>query len=216
MIISASIISSNFLKLDEELKLSKSAGVDWLHIDVMDGKFVPNITVGPFILHHCRKSVDLPLDVHLMIVEPEKHIRTFALAGADRISVHVENNPNIFRTIQEIRELGVKPGIVINPGTRPEALEPLLPFVDMILVMTVNPGFSGQKFIPEMVEKVRKIKSTIMQNKLSTIIQVDGGINKDTVKQVNQAGADVIVSATAIYKHPDGIIKGVNELRDST
>jgi ribulose-phosphate 3-epimerase len=215
MIISASIISSNFLKLDEELKLSKSAGVDWLHIDVMDGKFVPNITVGPFILHHCRKSVDLPLDVHLMIVEPEKHIHTFALAGADRISVHVENNPNIFRTIQEIRELGVKPGIVINPGTRPEVLEPLLPFVDMILVMTVNPGFSGQKFVPEMVEKVRKIKSTIMQNKLSTLIQVDGGINKDTVKQVIQAGADVIVSATAIYKHPDGIIKGVNELRDS-
>lgn len=215
MIISASIISSNFLNLDQDLKLTKSAGVDWLHIDVMDGRFVPNITVGPFILHHCRRSVDLPLDVHLMIEEPEKHIGAFASAGADRISIHVENNPNIYRTIQEIRELGVKPGIVINPGTPFEALNSLLPLVDMVLVMTVNPGFSGQKFIPDMVEKVKNIKSRIVQEGLKTIIQVDGGINKDTLGQVIRAGADVIVSATAIYKHADGIIEGVNELRNA-
>ena len=150
-----------------------------------------------------------------MIEEPEKHIGTFASAGADRISVHVENNPNIFRTIQEIRELGVKPEIVINPGTPVEALNSLLPFADMVLVMTVNPGFSGQKFIPEMVKKVRDIKLRIEQEGLKTIIQVDGGINKDTVGQVMRAGADVIVSATAIYKHADGIIEGVNELRNA-
>jgi ribulose-phosphate 3-epimerase len=215
MIIAASIISSNFLNLAQDLFDTQSAGVDWLHIDVMDGKFVPNITIGPFILPICRKAVELPLDVHLMIEEPEKHIKTFALAGADRISVHVENNPNILRTIQEIRELGVKPGIVLNPGTPVSAIENILPFVDMVLVMSVNPGFSGQKFIPHMVEKISLLKSILLQKNLDTLIEVDGGINKETISQVIKAGADVVVTATAIYNHPNGIIEGVNELRNS-
>jgi len=213
MIISASIISSNFLNLEKDLLDTQLAGVDWLHIDVMDGKFVPNITIGSFILPFCRKTVSLPLDVHLMIEEPEKHIKTFALAGADRISIHIENNSNVLRTIQEIRELGVKPGIVVNPGTPVSAIENVLPFVDLVLIMSVNPGFSGQKFIPQMVDKIKLLKSIFLQRNINAHIQVDGGINKHTISSVIQAGADVIVTATAIYKHSGGIVDGVNELR---
>ncbi len=213
MIISASIISSNFLNLEKDLLDTQLAGVDWLHIDVMDGKFVPNITIGSFILPFCRKTVSLPLDVHLMIEEPEKHIRDFASAGADRISIHIENNSNVLRTIQEIRELGVKPGIVVNPGTPVSAIENVLPFVDLVLIMSVNPGFSGQKFLPQMIDKIKLLKSIILQRNINALIQVDGGINKHTISSVIQAGADVIVTATAIYKHSGGIVDGVIELR---
>ena len=215
MKISASIISANFSNLDRDLIEAKDAGVDWLHIDVMDGVFVPNITIGPLILPYCKKSTNLPLDVHLMITRPETHIHNFAKAGADHISVHVENNPNILRTVQEIRELGVSPGIVINPGTPLEMAEYLLPFVDMVLIMTVNPGFSGQEFIPEIVKKISKTRDLISKNNYNIMIEVDGGINKNTLKTVIDAGADVIVAATAIFRHPLGITAGVNELLNS-
>ncbi|PKO18490.1 MAG: ribulose-phosphate 3-epimerase [Chloroflexi bacterium HGW-Chloroflexi-10] len=214
MIISASIISSNFLEFGQQISDTKKAGVDWLHIDVMDGSFVPNITVGPFILEYCRKIVDLPLDVHLMIVEPEKHIQTFAKIGANRLSIHIENNPNALRTIQQIRELGVSPSIVINPSTPPEAVEYLLPFVDMVLIMTVNPGYSGQNFIPEMRKKIVRMKELINQINPAILLQVDGGINSENIVSVTKAGADVIVAATAIYKHEKGIAAGVTALRN--
>jgi len=213
--ISASIISANFSNLEKDFKEAKVAGIDWLHIDVMDGVFVPNITIGPMILPYCKESTNLPLDVHLMIAHPEAHIRNFAKAGANHISIHVENNPNVLRTIQEIRELGVSPGIVLNPGTPLDMLEFLLPFVDMVLLMTVNPGFSGQDFIPEIVQKIKRTKKIITKNKYNTLIEVDGGINKDTIKTVVDAGADVVVAATAIFRHPLGITAGVNELRRS-
>ncbi len=214
MIISASIISLDFLSLENQLSLSKSAGIDWLHIDVMDGQFVPNITLGPMFLPFCKKVVDMPLDVHLMINKPENHIESFAYAGANYISIHVENNPNILRTLQKIKELGCKAGIVLNPGTSAESINELLPFVDLILVMTVNPGFSGQKFIPEMISKIKRIRKMIDESKFNVLLQVDGGINKETIASVVNAGADVIVAATAIYKHTDGIKAGVDALRN--
>lgn len=214
MIISASIISLDFLSFEHQLKLSESAGIDWLHIDVMDGQFVPNITIGPMFLPLCKKVTNLPLDVHLMINQPENHIEAFANAGANYITIHVENNPNVLRTIQEIKELGCKAGIVLNPGTPATAITELLPFVDLVLVMTVNPGFSGQKFIPEMIQKIKIIRNLIDNTNHNVLLQVDGGINEETIKPVINAGADVIVSATAIFKHPGGIKAGVDALRN--
>lgn len=213
MLISASIISLNFLDFQNELKKAEEAGIDWLHIDVMDGQFVPNITIGPMFLPFCRKVSDLPIDVHLMIDYPERHIKSFIDAGANRISIHVENNPNVLRTIQEIKELGCKAGIVLNPGTPPESITSLLPFVDLVLVMSVNPGFSGQKFIPEMINKIKYIRNLIDTSKLDILLQVDGGVNKETINAVVNAGADVIVAATAIFKYPEGINAGVKALR---
>lgn len=214
MIISASIISANYLNLEKELQHVEAAGVDWLHIDVMDGQFVPNITIGPMFLPFCKKATKMPLDVHLMISQPERHIKNFIEAGANYISIHVENNPNVMRTVQEIKELGCKAGIVLNPATPPEAITYLLPFVDLVLVMTVNPGYSGQEFIPEMIEKIKTIRKNIDSTNINVLLQVDGGVNKDTVKSVVDAGADVIVAATAIFKYPDGIQAGVNALRN--
>jgi ribulose-phosphate 3-epimerase len=214
MIISASIISLNYLEFEKELTQAEEAGVDWLHIDVMDGNFVPNITIGPMFLPFCRKASSLPLDVHLMIANPERHTKRFIEAGADLISIHVENNPNVLRTIQEIKELGCKAGIVLNPGTPPEAITYLLPFVNLVLVMSVNPGFSGQKFIPEMINKIKFVRNLIDTSNLDVLLQVDGGVNKDTVNEVINAGADVIVAATAIFKHPEGIKAGVDSLRN--
>jgi len=157
----------------------------------------------------------MTLDVHLMINHPEVHIATFIKAGANRLTLHVENNPNILNTLQKIRELGAAPGVVLNPGTPASAIEALLPFVDHVLVMTVSPGFSGQKFIPEMLPKIRAIRQMIDKSHLSTKIEVDGGINSSTVKSVIEAGADIIVAATAIFGHPQGIESGVYALRNS-
>jgi ribulose-phosphate 3-epimerase len=214
MIISSSIISLYFLSFEEELKKTERAGVDWLHIDVMDGQFVPNITIGSMFLPFCKKATNLPLDVHLMINQPERHIEAFAKAGADYISIHIENNPNVLRTIQQIKELGCKAGIVLNPGSPTESIEEVLPFIDLVLVMSVNPGFSGQKFLPEMLPKIKKIRKLIDLSAQKILLQVDGGINKDTIKSVIEAGADVIVAATAIYDYPQGIKAGVDALRN--
>ncbi|MDO9085906.1 MAG: ribulose-phosphate 3-epimerase [Anaerolineaceae bacterium] len=215
MIISASIISLNFLSFEKELQQAEQAGVDWLHIDVMDGQFVPNITIGPLFLPFCRKATKLPLDVHLMINNPENHIKNFADAGAEIISIHVENNPNVLRTIQEIKELGCKAGIVLNPGTTAEAITNILPFVDLVLVMTVNPGYSGQKFLPEMLPKIKKIRKMIDQINSKIILQVDGGVNKETITSVIESGASAIVAATAIFKFPEGIKAGTDALRNN-
>ncbi len=215
MLISSSIISLNFLTFEQELKLSEQAGIDWLHIDVMDGRFVPNITIGPMFIPFCKKATNMPIDVHLMIEHPEDHIEAFTKAGADSISIHIENNSHVMNTIQQIKKLGCKASIVLNPGTPAEAITELIPFLDMVLVMSVNPGFSGQKFIPEMLPKIRKIRRFIDDSGNKILLQVDGGVNKDTINSVKEAGADVIVAGTAIYKYPEGIKAGVDALRNS-
>lgn len=215
IILSASILSADFARLGEELRAASATDLDWVHIDVMDGQFVPNISMGPFIVETCNRVTDLPLDVHLMIEQPERHIQSFAKAGADWISVHYEGNPNIHRTLQEIRALGCHPGIVINPGTPAAVLESVLDIVDLVLVMSVNPGFSGQKFIPEMARKIAQVDSMLKQINSSAIIQVDGGITSETICAAYDAGARSFVAATAIFKHPQGIAAGIASLRSA-
>lgn len=214
-LLSASILSADFSNLANQINECESAGIDWIHIDVMDGHFVPNITMGPFIVDTCRKITRLPLDVHLMIEEPERHIESFAKAGADVLSIHIENNNNAHRTLQEIRSLGCKAGIVINPGTPVVQITSLIDIVDLVLVMTVNPGFSGQKFIPQMVNKIIEVSELIQKIQSPALIQVDGGISVDTLPVVTKAGAQVIVSSSSIFNHPDGIINSVKNLRNA-
>ncbi|MGB9801037.1 MAG: ribulose-phosphate 3-epimerase [Thermanaerothrix sp.] len=213
IILSASILSADFAHLADEIAQAEAAGVDWLHIDVMDGHFVPNITMGPFIVETCRRISSLPLDVHLMIEKPERYVEAFIRAGANYVSVHVEGNPNIHRTLQTIRSLGAKAGIVLNPGTPACAISALLPVVDFILVMTVNPGYSGQSFLAESVPKISEIKAMLERHPSSALIQVDGGINAATLPIAYQAGARIFVAATAIFNHPQGIQAGVKSLR---
>ena len=215
MILSASILSADFSNLHDQIRQVEQAGVDWIHIDVMDGHFVPNITMGPFIVETCKRITNLPLDVHLMIEKPEKHIESFINAGADYLSVHIEGNPNIHRTLQASRTQGVHPGIVLNPGTPAGQVEAVLPFIDFVLVMTVNPGFSGQKFIPEVGGKIILIRQMLGRSYQNVMIEVDGGITAETLPKVKAAGVDVCVAATAIFKHPNGIDAGVRALRDA-
>ena len=187
--------------------------MDWIHIDVMDGHFVPNITMGPFIVETCRKITQLPLDVHLMIENPDLFTEAFAKAGADRISIHLEENPNILRSLQKIHDLGCNNGLVINPGTQVTSAEPLFPFIDLLLVMSVNPGYSGQEFIPEVESKIIHARNCIDGEKLPVLIQVDGGVTSKNLPSLFIAGIDVAVAATAIFKHPDGIAQAVKDLR---
>lgn len=214
-LISASILSADFGHLADQIRLAEAAGVDWIHIDVMDGHFVPNITMGPFIVETCKRLTRLPLDVHLMIEKPENIVESFITSGADIVTIHVEKNPNVHRTLQQIRTLGAKAGITLNPGTPASAIESLLPFVDMALVMTVNPGFSGQTFISQMTEKIATIAGMAQASNPALNIQVDGGITSQTLPACLEAGANVFVAATAIFKHPSGIQIGTEELRQS-
>lgn len=211
-ILSASILSADFSKLGNEISQCESAGCDWIHIDVMDGHFVPNITIGPFIVETCHRISKLPLDVHLMIDNAEDYVESFINAGASNITVHIERDQNILRTLQRIRSLGAHPGVAINPGTAPSSIESVLPFLDMVLVMTVNPGFSGQKFIPEMVEKIAAVKTMINAQNHAIRLEVDGGITGETIPLCFNAGADTYVAATAIFKNTGGIKAGVEEL----
>jgi ribulose-phosphate 3-epimerase len=214
-IISASILSADFGYLAEQLQLCEQAGVDWIHIDVMDGAFVPNITMGPFIVETCRRLTSLPLDVHLMIEKPEKHIESFAKAGANYLTIHIEEAPNVHRTLQAIKQMGVKAGIAVNPGTPADHIEGVADLIDLILVMTVNPGFSGQQFIHSTVNKISVVKGLLRGTNSNAIIQVDGGITTATMPIVFKAGARSFVAATAIFKHPQGVVEGVKALRDS-
>lgn len=211
--ISSSILSADFACLAEQIQAAEAGGVDWIHIDVMDGSFVPNISMGPFIVETCRRITTLPLDVHLMIEHPENHIEAFARAGATHISIHIENTPHAFRILEQIRALGCQAGIVLNPGTPVSAIAGVIPVVDYVLVMTVNPGFSGQKFIPAVVQKVTQVRQLLSQQGSAAPIEVDGGITSVTLPLVYAAGARLIVAATAIFKHPGGIAAGIHELR---
>jgi ribulose-phosphate 3-epimerase len=215
IVISSSILSADFACLADQIHEAEEGGVDWIHIDVMDGSFVPNITMGPFIVETCRRITNLPLDVHLMIDHPEQRIDDFAHAGATSLSIHVENTPHIFRTIEHIQSLGCKAGVVLNPGTPASRLEAVATLMDYTLVMTVNPGYSGQKFIPQMVSKVAQVRQLLDELGSHAGIEVDGGITADTLPLVYSAGARLIVAATAIFKHPNGIAAGISALRAS-
>ncbi len=214
-IISASILAANFAHLESDIHQAEQAGVDWIHVDVMDGHFVPNISMGPLIVETCRNITTLPLDVHLMIENPDQYLEAFAAAGANRISVHIEGNPNVHRTLQKIRSLNVLPGIVLNPGTPAATLREVLRMVDLILVMTVNPGYGGQAFLPEMVEKIKDLQQMILNQSTRPLIQVDGGISPRTLPITFAAGARVFVAGNSIFKHGDGIPAAVKALKDS-
>ena len=215
ILISTSILSADFAHLAEQIQEAEAGGADWIHIDVMDGHFVPNITMGPFIVETCRRITRLPLDVHLMISNPGDFIEPFARAGANRISVQVESTPHIFQLLQQIRGLGCHPGVVINPGTPASSLSEILRLTDLVLVMTVNPGYSGQEFIPAVMSKIAQVRDMIAERKLPTLIQVDGGITPETLPQTYQSGARVFVAATAIFKHPTSIAAGIQALRSA-
>jgi ribulose-phosphate 3-epimerase len=202
-LIAPSILSADFSRLGEEIRAVEAAGADWIHIDVMDGHFVPNITMGPLVVEAVRRVTRLPLDVHLMIAAPERYIADFARAGADLIAVQVEACVHLHRSIQLIREAGVKAGVVLNPATSLGALEWVLEAVDFVLVMSVNPGFGGQQFIPSSLEKITRLREMIQARGLSTLIQVDGGVNAGTIAAVAAAGADVLVAGSAIFGSPD-------------
>jgi ribulose-phosphate 3-epimerase len=202
--IAPSILSADFLRLGDEIKAAEVAGADFIHIDVMDGLFVPNITIGPFIVEAARRATKLPLDVHLMIERPERYIKDFMQAGADYLVVHEETTKHLHRTLQSIKEEGGKPGVSLNPATPISVIENILPYVDMILVMSVNPGFSGQSFIPEALDKVKAIRGMLNAKGLNdTLIQVDGGVKPSNVRTVVDAGADVVVMGSAFYGSPD-------------
>lgn len=213
--ISASILAADFRKLEEQIKMAEEGGADWIHVDVMDGVFVPNISMGPMIVEVCNQISPLPIDVHLMIVQPERYIDAFLSAGANNLSIHIESNPNINRTIQHIQSAGCKAGVVINPGTSANSLDEVISDVNMVLVMSVNPGYGGQKFIASSLEKVRRISKMIEDRNANTIIQIDGGISKETLPSAFTAGARNFVAGVSIFKYPNGIHAGIKALRDS-
>jgi ribulose-phosphate 3-epimerase len=201
--IAASILSADFTKLGQEVRDVERAGADYIHVDVMDGHFVPNITIGPLIVKAVRRVTQLPLDVHLMISHPDQFVEDFVRAGADMITVHVEAVNHLHRSIQHIKRLGARPSVSLNPGTPPDMVEYVLGDLNMVLVMTVNPGFESQEFIPEVLPKVERLKEMIRQRGLKTKIEVDGGINPETIHQVSAAGAEVFVAGSAIFYSED-------------
>jgi ribulose-phosphate 3-epimerase len=212
-ILSASILSADFGRLADQIQEAEAAGVDWIHVDVMDGHFVPNLTVGLPVIKAVRRVTRLPLDVHLMIANPHLYIREYIEAGADWLGVHVEAAWHLERLVQQIRELGAKATVVLNPATPLSALEVILPEVDMVLLMTVNPGFSGQRFIPATLPKIRKLREMIDSLGLEVLLQVDGGIQLETVDALVAAGVDVFVSGSGIFDGDD-IAGNVRRLRE--
>jgi ribulose-phosphate 3-epimerase len=202
LLIAPSILSADFGRLAEEVSAVEAAGADWIHVDVMDGRFVPNITLGPPIVKAIRAATTLPVDVHLMIVEPEKYLDDFANAGADGLTVHVETSPHLHRTLQHVRGLGKRAGVVLNPSTPEDAIRYVLDIADLVLVMSVNPGFGGQAFIPEVLPKVRAIRRMILATGRSIHLEIDGGIAPDTVALATEAGARVLVAGSAVFNHP--------------
>jgi len=201
--IAPSILSADFSKLGEEIKDVEKGGADYIHVDVMDGHFVPNITIGPLIVESIRPVTKLPLDVHLMIENPDQYIESFAKAGADYITVHVEACRHMHRTIQLIKSFGVKAGVVLNPATPVQMIEHIIEDLDMVLLMSVNPGFGGQKFIPSVLTKIKQVKELVVQKGLTVEIEVDGGVNKETAPLCIQAGATVLVAGSAVYDQAD-------------
>jgi len=202
-LIAPSILSADFSRLGEEIAAVETAGADWIHIDVMDGHFVPNITIGPAVVKSLRKLTRIPFDVHLMIQHPERFINAFADAGSDVITVHVETAGHLHRTVTRIRELGLKAGISLNPATPLMLTDPILEDIDLLLIMTVNPGFGGQQFIRSMLPKIRQAREHIDQQAPSVILEVDGGVNLNNMPSILEAGADVLVAGAAVFGSGD-------------
>jgi ribulose-phosphate 3-epimerase len=202
-LIAPSILSADFTQLGNEIQAVEKAGADWIHVDVMDGHFVPNITMGPLVVEAVRRCTTLPLDVHLMISNPDVFIESFVKAGADIITVQVETCPHLHRTIHLIKEKGAKAGAVLNPATPLASLEWMLADLDVVLIMSVNPGFGGQKFITASLEKIRRLRTLIDEQALKTLIEIDGGVNEHTVAEIVRAGTDVLVAGSAVFGSPD-------------
>jgi ribulose-phosphate 3-epimerase len=213
--LASSILSADFAHLAQEVAAAEAAGADYIHVDVMDGHFVPQITMGPLVVEVLRKVTGLPLDVHLMVEEPQKHLQTFAEAGADILTVHQEAEVHLHRTVEMIRCLGVKPGVSLNPMTPIAQVEEVLPYVDLVLLMTVNPGFGGQEFIPSMLEKIEKMRRLLDEKGLNCELEVDGGINAETAPQVVAAGARVLVAGEAVFGSREEIGQAIKALRES-
>ena len=212
--IAPSILSADFGRLAEEVRAVEAAGADVIHVDVMDGRFVPNITIGPLVVEAIRKATRLPVDAHLMIVEPERYVEAFARAGADLVCVHAEVSPHLHRTLQAIRAAGARPAVALDPSTPLEAVEWVLGDLDMVLLMSVNPGFGGQSYIPAVTEKVRRLRRLADERGLALEIQVDGGIKPSTVAAVAAAGANVLVAGTAVFGAPD-YRSAIRDLRET-
>jgi ribulose-phosphate 3-epimerase len=208
-----SVLAADFARLGEQVSEADRAGADRIHIDVMDGHFVPNLSMGPEVVHALRPVTRLPLEVHLMVEEPIRFLDAFAQAGADALLVHVENAPNLHRTVQHIKDLGKRAGVVLNPATSPVALAEILPDVDVITVMTVNPGFGGQRFIHTTLGKVRRIRQMIDNTKPDVDMEVDGGVDVETTPPVVEAGARVLVAGSAIFGAPEGVTAAMGRLR---
>ncbi len=213
-IIAPSILSADFTRLGEEIAAIEAAGADWVHVDVMDGHFVPNLTMGPFVVEHVRRVTSLPIDVHLMVTNPEDRFEAFAKAGATYMTIHVETCPDAVSTLKKIKALGCKAGLTLNPATPAADLEPALALADLVLVMTVQPGYSGQAFKPEVTPKIAEIRRRLDEIGSAARLEVDGGISAATISQVREAGADAFVAANAVFKHPEGITAGITALRE--
>ena len=211
--IAPSILSADLNNLGDQIREAVDAGADWIHVDVMDGSYVPNITFGPNIVSAIRKVTDLPIDVHLMIVNPERHFQTFADAGTDHLTIHFETCPHIDRSLHQIRDLGMSPAVVINPGSPASLLREILYAIDSVLIMSVNPGFGGQSFIKNTFDKIRRTKSFLDELNPDASIQIDGGISAENIKACYEAGASVFIAGSSIFKHPNGINAGIEALR---
>lgn len=214
--IAPSILSADFARLADALQQAEAGGADWIHVDCMDGHFVPNLTIGAPVVKALKKETKLPLDVHLMIEKPENLIEAFVDAGADYLTVHVEAASHLHRTIEKIRELGAKPGVSLNPGTPLSALDEILPYVDLVLIMSVNPGFGGQRYIPTSTQKIATLRKTLEARHLWPIeIEVDGGITPKTLPEVAEAGASVVVAGAAVFNKEGSVLDNIAALRAS-
>ncbi len=210
-----SILSADFARLGQQVSEAEAAGADWIHVDVMDGHFVPPITFGPLVVQWLRPVTRLPLDVHLMIENPERQFEAFAQAGADRITVHVETCPHLHRTIQQIKELGLKAGVTLNPATPLGSVEEILPEVDLVLVMSVNPGFGGQKYIPASTRRIARLRQMLDEIGSAAELEVDGGVNESTIAEVVGAGATVLVAGSAVFNSRAPVAENIRRLRQA-
>lgn len=213
--IAPSILAADYTRLGEQLQAAEAAGADYIHVDVMDGRFVPNITIGPLIVRAARRATGLPLDVHLMIEEPERHIDAFAKAGADILTVHPEATPHVHRALEQIKRLNMLAGIALNPGTPVAAAEEVLAEVDLVLVMSVDPGFGGQEFIAGVLPKVRRLRRLLDEKQLRAELEMDGGITAETAPACVEAGARVLVAGTAVFNEKASVAESIRRLRES-